>query len=57
MPQVDLVDDVVIAETTRRTARSGTLLELAFAAVLLVGVLGLTWTIARSLHVRLRSVR
>ena len=47
------MDDVCVADSSRRTVRSGALLLAAFAAVLLVCICGLTWTILRGVHSRI----
>ena len=47
------MDDVVVAETGRRTLRFSTLLMMLFAAVLLVGIFAMTWAVVRGLHARI----
>jgi hypothetical protein len=49
-PQVDIVDNVVQSETSRKTVRFGVLLAAAFAAVLLLGIFFLTWAVVGRLH-------
>ena len=49
-PQVDLVDDVIESEASRKTARVSVLLAAAFAVALLGGIFFLTWSIVGRLH-------
>ncbi len=51
--QADLVEDVCVADTSRRTVRSGALLLAAFAAVLLICIFGMTWIILTGVHSRI----
>ncbi len=51
--QADLVEDVCVADTSRQTTRSGVLLLAAFAAILVICICGMTWTILRGVHLRI----
>jgi outer membrane murein-binding lipoprotein Lpp len=47
---VDIVDDVIELESSHTTVRWGVLLAVVLAAVLLAGILGLTWMVVGRLH-------
>ena len=52
-PQVDFIDDVIESETSYNGVRSGVLLAVAVAAVLLVGIFGPTRDVFGRLHVHI----